>query len=157
MVNAVSSALAGNFAAPRRFDAAASNLVDRDARRADAPAPGVSAGAPAPSRAAAGGPPPNEPPPVEETNATSRGPAAASLHPTAPSYLSALDPSANTSDGGSDAVAAEAAVAAAAQESEASTEAAETRTRARASERSEADQRAIRANSELVRRLYDLG
>src|SRR5262245_39781442 len=94
MLDAVSSALTGFSAATRRYEAVANTFASQDVSGPGASSPS------APVNGAPGGPPPNEPPPVEETGGASGGPAAG-LRNTTPSYLAALDPSADNSDTGS--------------------------------------------------------
>jgi hypothetical protein len=159
MLEAISqSALPGVHAASRRSEAAA-NESRQETRNASSFAAAAQPGGAPSAGAAPPPPPPSEGPrPVEEAEATSSDTATA-LRSAAPSYLSTLDPSVSTSEGG-DSVVADLAVDAAQdnqRETEAEAEVAQSRARADASERSEADRRAIQANSEVVRRLYNLG
>jgi hypothetical protein len=159
MLEAVSqSALSGAYAASRRSEAATNEVRQETRTGSSFAAAAQPGGAPSPGAAPPPPPPSEGPRPVEETGATSRDTETA-LRSTAPSYLSTLDPSVSSSEG-SDSVVADLVADAARdsqRESAAETEVAQGRARSEASERTEADRRAIQANSELVRRLYDLG
>lgn len=139
MLNAVGS----ETSAASRYDATANNVNKQETREARAPASDSAS-------SALGGSAPTETQQVEETASASRGPAA-SLRSTTPSYLTTLDLSSDDSKTASDFVSEEVSTEAT-QEIEAKAQAAE----AEATERSQADQRALQAANELVRKLYDL-
>jgi hypothetical protein len=159
MLEAVSqSALPGAHAASRRSEAAANEARQETRSGSSFAAAAQPGGAPSPGAAPAPPPPAEGPRPVEEAGAASSDTATA-LRSAAPSYLSALDPSVGGSERGGDAVVADLAADAAKdaqRETAAERELARGRAQGEASERSEADRRAIQANNEVVRRLYDL-